>query len=110
MRKQAAKNVVMKDGTPRRIPGDVAEDLVSKGKAQFISHTIYRALKLGIEVRDLKTRDEDGVLKGKIRAAKEKANKKRKKAEKQREKEERELAEMVEEGRRAERDGFYDRD
>jgi len=85
VRKQDPKNVLMNDGSVRRVPGDTAEQLIDSGQAkQFISNTVYRALKLGIEVSDPKTRDEKGTLRAKILAAREKQEKrktKRKEAE-----------------------------
>ena len=60
----------MKDGTARRVPSDQADDLVSSGAAKrFISNTVYKALKLGIEVKNHGTRDEDGALKKRIQDA-----------------------------------------
>ena len=80
MRKQAALNVLMKDGTGRRVPGDRAEALIDSGQAKrYISNTIYQALKLGIEVEDFGTRDDDGVLKAKVRDARERSQKRKKK-------------------------------
>jgi len=82
----------MKDGTARRVPGDRAEDLIDSGQAKhFISNTVFRALKLGIEVTDPKTRDEKGVLRSKIRDARERQQKRsKKKAEAERRREEKE--------------------
>jgi len=80
VRKSSVKNVLMKDGTARRVPGERAEELLDSGQAQhYISNTIYKALKLGIEVPDTKTRDGDGKLRAKIRDAREREGKKRKK-------------------------------
>ena len=94
MRKQAAKNILMKDGKARRVPGDVAEQLIESGQAKhYISNTVYRAMKFGIDVPDPKTRDEKGVLRTKIQAARERAVKRRKKDDDKREKEERDLLE-----------------
>lgn len=83
MRKQAAKNVLMKDGTVRRLPADQCEELISTKKAKrFVSNTIWRASKFGIEVKDFNTRDDDGALRDRISAARAKSDtKKKKKAE-----------------------------
>lgn len=82
VRKTAAKNILMRDGTARRVPGDQAEELVSSGKARrFISNTIYRAMKLGIEVKDHGTRDDNGRLAALIKAARTKVATKKQKAE-----------------------------
>ena len=94
MRKQSSKAILMKDGSARRVPGDVAEQLIDSGQAKhYISNTVFRALNFGIDVPDPKTRDEKGVLMTKIRAAREKAVKRRKKDDDKREKEERDLLE-----------------
>lgn len=71
----------MKDGTARRLPADEAQALITANKAKrFISNTVYRALKLGIEVKDPGTMDTKGVLKQKINAARESEKTKRQKA------------------------------
>lgn len=82
MRKTAAKNVLMKDGTAKRLPFDQCEELLSSNRARrFISNTVYRAMKLGIEVKDHGTRDDDGHLATLIKAARTKAETKKHKAE-----------------------------
>jgi len=69
-RQMAAKNVLMKDGTVRRAPEDQCEFLLETGQAKrYVSNTVYRAVKLGIEVKDHGTRDEKGALRKKIREA-----------------------------------------
>lgn len=76
MRDQAAKNVLMKDGTVRRRPANECEQLLDSGQAKhYVSNTVRRAVKLGIEVKDFKTRDQDGKLRGLIRDARQKAEK-----------------------------------
>lgn len=84
----------MKDGTARRLPVDRAEALIASGKAKhYISNTVFRALSLGLDVADPKTRDEKGHLRAKIRDARERSSKKaQKKAEKEARQEEREEA------------------
>lgn len=90
MRKQAAKNVLMKDGKARRVPGDRADELIESGQAKHhISNTVYRAMKLGIEVGDPKTRDEKGVLRAKIKDARLVEAERHKKRKDKREKKER---------------------
>lgn len=77
-------NVLMKDGAARRVPRELAEELLSKGKAKrFISKTVYKALSLGIEVKNPNTLDKDRKLKNQILALTEKQHKKvaKKKAE-----------------------------
>ncbi len=75
MRHNSSKNVLMKDGTVRRRPSDQCEHLLETGKAKrYISNTVYRAVSLGIEVKDFGDRDEKGHLKSKVRAATSKAN------------------------------------
>lgn len=82
MGKQASKNILMKDGSVRRRPADECELLIDKGQAKrYISNTIYRAMSLGIEVKNFNDRDEKGVLRGKIRDLTQKAEAKRKKKE-----------------------------
>jgi hypothetical protein len=72
----------MKDGSVRRRPADECELLIDKGQAKrYISNTIYRAMSLGIEVKNFNDRDEKGVLRGKIRDLTQKAEAKRKKKE-----------------------------
>lgn len=83
MRKEAAKNVLMKDGKARRVPADQCERLLRTGEAKhYISNTVYRAMALGVEVKDPKTRDEKGHLRTKIREAREKVEKRKKRKEK----------------------------
>lgn len=92
MRKQAAKSVLMKDGKARRVPGDRADELIETGQAKhYISNTVYRAMALGIEVKDPKTRDENGQLRAKIREARERAEKRHKKKEAKKAREEEEV-------------------
>ena len=75
MRNQSAKNVLMKDGSVRRQPAPECEVMLAKGQAKrYISNTLYRAVRLGIEVKNFDDRDEKGALKGRIRAATDKAN------------------------------------
>lgn len=82
MRKQASKNILMKDGTVRRLPSDQCEKLIeSKQAKRFISNTLYSAVKLGIEVKNFNDRDEKGTLKKRIQAAREKVVAKKHKAE-----------------------------
>jgi hypothetical protein len=84
----------MRDGKAKRVPGNVADELIASGQAQhFISNTVFRAMKLGIEVKDPKTRDMKGELRAKISEARAKLDKKRSKADKKHEEEERELLE-----------------
>ena len=92
MRKSSPKNVLTKEGKARRVPGDVAEQMIANGQAKhYISNTVYRAMKLGIEVKDPKTRDEKGQLRAKVRDARDRAHKRAaKKAEKDARKAERE--------------------
>ena len=102
MRTQAVKNVLMKDGKVRRVPGDRAEELIQSGQAKrYVSNTIWRAMKLGIEVKNFATRDGDRKLRDQIEVARDKQSKKRKKADDKREKEGREIAEDDLEDRRA---------
>jgi hypothetical protein len=73
VRQEALKNVLMNDGTARRLPVSQAETLLEGRQAKrYISNTVYRALKLGIEVKNLNTRDEDGALRERIVAVREK--------------------------------------
>lgn len=93
MRKQSAKNVLMNDGTGCRVPGDQADALITGKKAKrFISNTIYRALKLGIEVKNYGDQDTKRALRSQIqdlrtkkRSAAHKAEQKRKKKEQEQE-------------------------
>jgi hypothetical protein len=73
----------MKDGTSRKIPRDRAEELLKSGEVKrYISGTIYRAMQLGIEVKNFSDRDESGKLRAQIRAIREKADQERAKKEK----------------------------
>lgn len=93
-KKSFTKNVLMRDGSAKRVSEEVAEQLLASGQAKrYISNTVYRAISLGIDVKDPGTRDESGALREQIRAAKERAAKKRKKDDARRTKEELELLE-----------------
>jgi hypothetical protein len=75
-RKERLINVLMKDGSPRRVGHKRAESLVDSGQARrYISNTIYRAMRLGIEVKDFGTQDLKGKLRKQINAAKAKTEK-----------------------------------
>ena len=81
----------MNDGTAQRVPSDQADALIESKKAKrFISNTIYRALKLGIEVTNYGDQDTKSVLgrkikdaRGKKKSVAHKADQKRKKKEKE---------------------------
>ena len=76
----AAKNILMKDGSVRRVPSDQCEQLLKTGQARrFISNTVYRAVKLGIEVKNHGTRDDDGSLRKQIQEARSKVESKKSK-------------------------------
>jgi len=95
VRQQASKNVLMKDGKARRVPADRAQELIDSGKAKrYISNTIYRAMKLGIDIKDFNNRDEDGRLRARIRDLRDQNESKRKKAEKAKKRAEKELAKI----------------
>jgi len=80
VRKTAAKNILMKDGSAKRLPASQCESLLAENKARrFISNTVYRAMKLGIEVKDPGTRDDNGRLSALIKAARAKAETKKQK-------------------------------
>ena len=80
--KQASMNVLMKDGSAKRLPADECDRLVDSGQAKrFISNTVYKAIKLGIEVKDPSTRDEKGELRKLIAAARGSETAKRQKSE-----------------------------
>lgn len=65
-------NVLMKDGKARRVPRGKAEDLLDSGRAvRYISNTVYRAMQLGIEVKDHGTKDLNGKLRAKIAEARQ---------------------------------------
>ena len=96
MREQSSKNVLMRDGTGLRIPGDRADELVSSGAdLRFISNTVYKALKLGIEVKDPGTRDDDGALRTLIVAARERKTATAHKAESKKKKKKEEAAQAA---------------
>jgi hypothetical protein len=79
VRDQASINVLLKDGKARRLPRNRAEKLFEQGLAKrYISNTVYKAMKLGITVKDHGTRDMDGALKKQIQAAKAKLGKQKK--------------------------------
>lgn len=84
VRKTRLINVIMRDGNARRVESHIAERLLKKGEAKhYISNTVYRAMALGIEVKDPKTRDEKGVLRGKIKDARSKVAQRKKRKEKE---------------------------
>jgi len=87
----------MNDGSVRRVPTNQAQTLVDGQKAKrFISNTVYKALKLGIEVKNLSTRDEKGALKARIQDARaKKATTAEKKAEAKRLKKEKREEEAI---------------
>ena len=80
-------SVLMRDGTARRMPRSQAEEFLTNGQAKhYISKTVYRAMKLGIEVKNPKARDADGKLRSQIKSAQQKAEAARHKAEEKRKK------------------------
>ena len=80
-KKERLVGVLMKDGSARRVHLSQAEAMLTKGEAKrYISNTVYRAMALGISVKDPGTRDDGGKLKAQIVAAREKASKKKPKA------------------------------
>ena len=80
IRKERLINVLMKDGTQRRIGFKRAEALIaSKQAKRYISNTIYRAMKLGIEVKNFGDMDLKGKLRKQINEAKAKPTKQEKK-------------------------------
>ena len=85
------RNVLMRDGTVRRMPNEEAEKAVYGGRAKrFVSNTVYRAMKLGIEVKDPGTRDPKGELRAKVKDARAKAKASQHKAEEKKKKREKE--------------------
>jgi hypothetical protein len=72
-------SVLLKSGKAKRVSRDSAEQLINSGEAnRYISKTIFRALRAGVEVKKLGTRDDDGRLREATRSltarsAKEKA-------------------------------------
>jgi len=57
-----SKNVLFRDKTARRIKADEAEDLVIAGKAQYISNTVYKAVKLGVSIDAIRNRRDDKAI------------------------------------------------
>ena len=56
-------SVLLKSGKAKRVSRDSAEQLINSGEAnRYISKTIFRALRAGVEVKKLGTRDDDGRL------------------------------------------------
>ena len=79
MRDQKSINVLLKDGKAKRLPRNRAEKLFEQGHAKhYISNTVYRAMKLGVEVKNPTTRDADGALHKLIQEAKAKLEKRQK--------------------------------
>lgn len=71
--------VLLNNGTVEKLPRPKAQELIDSGLAKrFVSHTIYRAMKLGIEVKNFNTRDEDGKLRAQIRKLREAAQQNKK--------------------------------
>ena len=76
MRDKRLINVLLKNGKPKRITRDMAAKMIKAGEARrYISNTVYRALALGIKVKDPSTRDSNGKLKRKIIEARKKEKK-----------------------------------
>lgn len=74
---------LMKDGTARKIPRNRAEEMLTSGEVKrYISQTIFKAMQVGIEIKNFNDRDESGKLRAQIRAIKEKATQERAKKEK----------------------------
>ena len=68
--------VLMRDNTSCKLPRDRVDALIAKGDVKRrISNTIYRAMQLGIEVKNFDDRDESGKLRAQIRAARDKKDK-----------------------------------
>ena len=83
----------MNDGSVRRVPGDLADELVDSHQAKrFVSNTIYRAVKLGIEVKNFGDRDVDGSLRERVKAARKMVTAADRKAEAKRLKKDRDAA------------------
>ena len=79
MRDEQSINVLLKDGKARRLPRNRATKLFEVGLAKrYISNTVYKAMRLGIVVKDHGTRDMDGTLKAQIQVAKAKLGKQKK--------------------------------
>ena len=98
MRKSSVKNILLNDGTSKRLPHDECEELLATKKAKrFISNTVHRALKLGIEVKDHGTRDQGGKLKSLVQAAQKTVTTSERKVEAKRLKKAAEAAEAAEE-------------
>jgi len=83
----------MNDGTGCRVPGDQADALIAGKKAKrFISNTIYKALRLGIEIKNYGDQDTNGVLKRQVQDLRTKKKSAAHKAEQKRKKKEQEEA------------------
>ena len=94
---KAAKCLLMKDGTVRKVPEDQCDHMISSGQAKrYVSRTIYKAVQLGIEVKNFGDRDDKGTLRMKIAAARESEKAKRQKAEAKKKDRQKELSKMEE--------------
>ncbi len=93
-KKRDTRCVLMRDGSPKRVPPETAKRLIESGQArQYISKTVFRALELGLDVEDPSTLDEDGLLRERIQGAHQRAMRKRKREDERRAREEFELFE-----------------
>jgi len=61
-------HVLFRDKTARRVKEDEAAVLVSAGKANYISCTMYKAIQAGISVDSIKDRRDDKAIKLQIQA------------------------------------------
>ena len=87
-------NIQFKDGKVSRIPRDRTEEIVSSGKAKFISNTLFKAANAGVTVTPKMT---DAQIKAAIRATvqpeKEEVVEKERQPQKRRRKKDRKKAE-----------------
>lgn len=73
--------ILMKDGSARKIPRNQSEELLRTGEARrYISKTAYRALQLGLTIKNFDSHDESLRLREAMRKLKEKTAKQKKPA------------------------------
>lgn len=74
-RKPYRVHVVRSDNSVARLPWTEAYELYSKGKAQFLSNTLFKAAKAGLDIKKLRGQP-DRAIKDQIKARRKPQEKK----------------------------------
>lgn len=85
--------IIHNDGKVASLPMSQADNLVDEGKASFLSRTLYKAAKAGLDLNKIKDKRDDRAIKVLIAAQVEKQEKAEKKRQKQERKKKREKKE-----------------